>query len=188
MYNEKRQLLIWPEQFRELARPVSVHVDDDEVAQFIRECEDVYIIPAIGWPTVKLATMTNPCAADWSTLYDDTFDPAVLLDGGEYNTGDGCGCGTDGETRYCNGLRKALAYFVYAKMLRNDGAIIARAGAMQHQDQYAYHAADVELKRYDDTMSIAEKYLGECLEYANRHNNKNRKAHQTRCRIIAVGD
>ena len=94
----------------------------------------------------------------------------------------------DGEKRYCNGLRKALAYFVYAKMLRNDGNIIARAGAMQHQDQYAYHTNDGELKRYDDTMTIAEKYLGECLEYANRHNNKNRTARQTRCRIIAVGN
>jgi hypothetical protein len=188
MYNEQRQLLIWPEQFRELARPVSVHVDDDEVAQFIRECEDVYIIPAIGWPTIKLATMTDPCTADWLAIYDDTFDAAVLLDGGEYNPGDGCDCGTDGETRYCNGLRKALAYFVYAKMLRNDGAIIARAGAMQHNDQYAYHVNDAELKRYDDTMNVAERYLGECLEYANRHNNKNRTARQTRCRIIAVGD
>lgn len=188
MYNEQRQLLIWPEQFRALARPVSIHTDDDEIAQFTRECEDVHIIPAIGWPTMKLATMTDPCAADWSTIYDEDFDATILLDGGEYDPGTGCGCGTDGEKRYCNGLRKALAYFVYAKMLRNDGSIIARAGAMQHQDQYAYHTNDGELKRYDDTMAIAEKYLGECLEYANQHNNTKHTARQTRCRIIAVGD
>ena len=188
MYNVQRQLLIWPEQFRDLARPVSIHVDDDEVAQFIRECEDVYIIPAIGWPTLRLATLTDPCTADWSTLYDDTFDAAVLLDGGEYEPTGVCGCGTDGETRYCNGLKKALAYFVYAKMLRNDGALIARAGAMQHNDQYAYHVNDGELKRYNDTMDVAERYLGECLEYANQHNNTKHTARQTRCRIIAVGD
>lgn len=189
MYSIERQLLIWPEQFRALARPVSIHVDDDEIAQFIRECEDVHIIPAIGWPTVRLATLTDPCTADWSTLYDEGFDAAVLLDGGEYEPTGGCGCSTDGETRYCNGLRKALAYFAYAKMLRNDGNIIARAGAMQHNDQYAYHTNDAELKRYNDTMGVAERYLGECLEYANMHNKNNQHAaRQTRCRIIAVGD
>ena len=191
MYNEKRQLLIWPEQFRELARPVSIHTNDDEIAQFIRECEDLFIIPAIGWPTVKLATMTDPCDADWITLYAEGFNPAVLLDGGEYDAGavGSCVCiDNGGGMRYCNGLRKALAYFVYAKMLRNDGSILARAGAMQHNDQYAFHTNDPELKRYNDTMSIAEKYLGECLEYANMFNTTKRHTRGSRCRIISVGD
>lgn len=189
MYNEKRQLLIWPEQFRELARPVSIHTDDDEIAQFIRECEDLFIIPAVGWPTLKLATMTDPCEADWGTVYAEGFDAAVLLDGGEYVPGGGSSvCDGNGETRYCNGLRKALAYYVYAKMLRNDGNILARAGAMQHQDQYAYHTNDPELKRYNDTMSIAEKYLGECIEYANMYKQAKRTVRGSRARIIAVGD
>jgi hypothetical protein len=60
---------------------------------------------------------------------------------------------------------------------------------MQHQDQYAYHTIDTELKRYDDTMNIAERYLGECLEYANMHRINNRlSTRQSRCRIIPVGD
>lgn len=183
--SETRNPLITPAQFRELARPVSLHVDDEEIAQFVRECEDVYIIPAIGWPNFKSATTTD---AVWSGIFDGTFDPTVFLDGGEYDPSQGeCGCGE--EMRYCNGLRKTLAYFVYAKMLRNDGNIIARAGAMQHQDQYAYHTIDAELKRYDDTMNIAERYLGECLEYANVHRINNRlSTRQSRCRIIPVGD
>ena len=189
MYNEQRQLLIWPDKFRELTRPVSIHVDDDEIAQFIRECEDVFIIPAVGWPTLKLATMTDPCEADWSEIYSDGFDPVVLLDGGEYNpSGAACCCDAGGETRYCNGLRKALAYYVYAKMLRNDGNILARAGAMQHQDQYAYHTNDPELKRYNDTMDVAEKYLGECIEYANMFKQAKRTVRGSRARIIPVGD
>ena len=179
--------LITPDQFRELARPVSVHVDDSEIVQFVRECEDMYIIPAVGWPNFKSATITNV----WDEFFDGTFNPSIFLDGGEYNPGDSvCGCGNgDAGLRYCNGLRKCLAYYVYAKMLRNDGNIIARAGAMQHQDQYAYHTDDRSLKRYNDTMDIAERYLGECLEYANIHRKENRlTARQTRCRILAVGD
>ena len=36
------------EEFKELARPTSKHVDEDEVMAFVRECEDIYIIPAVG--------------------------------------------------------------------------------------------------------------------------------------------
>ena len=179
--------LITPEQFRELARPVSIHVDDSEIAQFVRECEDMYIIPAVTWPLFKAASTTNT----WDEYFDYTFNPSIFVDGGEYDAGDGtCGCmGEDnGGVRYCNGLRKALAYYVYAKMLRNDGNIIARAGAMQHQDQYAYHTNDASLKRYNDTMDIAERYLGEAMEYANLHRINKLTTRQSRCRVLAIGD
>ena len=182
-----RTPLISPAQFRELARPVSLHVDDSEIAQFVRECEDVFIIPAIGWVNFKSA-ITN---SEWDYTFDNTFASSIFLDGGEYDPADGTCCcgGTAGELRYCNGLRKALAYFVYAKMLRNDGNILARAGAMQHNDQYAYHTDQSSLKRYNDTMDIAEKYLGECLDYANVHRLNNKlTARQSRATIIAIGD
>lgn len=182
--NNTRTPLITPDQFRELARPVSIHVDDEEIAQFIRECEDMYIIPAVAWANFKSATVTNT----WDETFDSTFNPDVFLDGGEYDAGDGaCGC-NGGGVQYCNGLRKALAYYVYAKMLRNDGNIIARAGAMQHQDQYAYHTNDPELKRYNDTMDIAERYLGECMEYANIHRINKLSTRQSRCLVLAIGD
>lgn len=180
--------LITPEQFRLLARPVSIHVDNIEIQQFIRECEDMYIIPAVGWPNFRSATITDV----WTEMFDGTFSPKVFLDGGEYDAGDGtCGCMGEntGGVKYCNGLRKALAYYVYAKMLRNDGNILARAGAMQHNDQYAYHTNDASLKRYNDTMDIAERYLGEAMEYANIHRLNNKlTTRQSRCRILSVGD
>lgn len=182
---ETRLPLITPEQFRKLARPVSIHVDNLEIQQFVRECEDMFIIPAVGWPNFKSATVTNT----WEDLFDGTFSHTVFLDGGEYDAGDGeCGCGSDDGIKYCNGLRKALAYFVYAKMLRNDGNILSRAGAMQHNDQYAYHTDDSSLKRYNDTMSIAERYLAESLQYANLHRKNKLTARQSRSRILSVGD
>lgn len=182
-----RNPLITPEQFRELARPVSIHVDDSEIAQFVRECEDMFIIPAVTWELFKSATVTNT----WDETFDETFNPTVFLSGGEYDASEGTCCcnGNEGGIRYCNGLRKALAYYVYAKMLRNDGNIIARAGAMQHNDQYAYHTNDASLKRYNDTMDIAERYLGECMEYANLHRLNNKlSTRQSRCRVLAIGD
>ena len=70
--------LITAEQFRILARPVSIHVDDDEIAQFVRECEDVHIIPAVGWTNFKSSTITNV----WSGIFDGTFSPDIFLNGG----------------------------------------------------------------------------------------------------------
>ncbi len=183
---ETRLPLITPEQFRKLARPVSIHVDNLEIQQFVRECEDMFIIPAVTWANFKCATVTNT----WDDFFDGTFSSTVFLDGGEYDPAEAeCGCEEGAGMRYCNGLRKALAYFVYAKMLRNDGNILARAGAMQHIDQYAYHTNDASLKRYNDTMSIAERYLGECMDYANIHRKVKRlTTRQSRCRIKAIGD
>lgn len=180
----ERTPLISAEDFRNLARPVSTHVDEEEIDQFIREGEDVFIIPAIGWAVFKAVTQTM----DWSGIFGDDFLRHVLVDGGEYTVST-CGCDTAAGEYYCNGLKKALAYWVYAKMQRNDGNIIARAGAMQHNDQYASHTNDTTLKRYNDTMSIAEKYLGECLQYINANqDDKTYTARQSRVRIIAVGD
>ena len=40
--------LITVDEFKELGRPTSKHLDDDEVTSFISECEDMNIMPAIG--------------------------------------------------------------------------------------------------------------------------------------------
>ena len=47
MSNERTRI-ITVEQFRELARPTSIHLDESEVDIYIREAEDASIIPAVG--------------------------------------------------------------------------------------------------------------------------------------------
>ena len=66
------------ERFKELARPTSKHIDEGDVMTFVRECEEIKIIPAIGLERFK-------------KLLDDPEDSRnkTLLEGGEYN--DKCG-------------------------------------------------------------------------------------------------
>lgn len=158
---EDRKKLITVEQFRKLARPISAHLDEDEVNAYIRECEDSFIIPAIGYGNFKACIGTTT----WDSTFDVSFRPDLFLDGGEYETTEKCGGKEVKKLHYSSGIRKALAYFVYAKMLRADGTIISRAGAMRHMDDYSDHVDDSSLKQYNDVMGLAEGYLSDALCY-----------------------
>ena len=172
--------LITIDEFKELARPTSVHIDESEVTAYIRESEDMNIIPAIGYDRYK-----HLLADDQSTLSEDE---KTLLSGGEYTVKQGCTGDAKTTTVKCHGLKTALAYYAYAKMLRSDGAVVARAGFMRHDDVYSSHVDDSKLKQYNDVMNCAEFYLGSCLAFIKSKDDTIKPVHGTRCRIHAIGD
>lgn len=182
----KNEHLITPQEFATLARPVSIHLDDDEVVKFIDECEDMFIIPAIGYGNFKAALGKSA----FDDTFDVTFNSTTLIEGGEYEDTEECGC-SDGKKvlKYCKGLKATLAYYVYAKMLRSDGSIVSRAGYMRHNDEYASHVDDNQ-KQYSDVMNIADKYMGDCLQYLKKHtvDKTITPVRNSRARIIAIGD
>ena len=191
----EKKHLITPQQFVELARPTSTHLDDAEVLAYIDECENMFIIPAIGYGNFEHAVNLPEMLGDESTFdktfdgtFDDLFEPNIWLDGGSFEKCDGCGCGTS-ERGWCVGLRKTLAYYVYARMGRSDGSIVARAGYMRHNDQYADHVQK-DVRQYNDVMSTAEAYLAGCLEYAKCHtiDKKITPVRSSRAAIKAIGD
>lgn len=147
-----RTLLIDPHDLATLARPVSLHLDEKQMAAYIREAQDLYIVPAIGYDTVKRLL----------TAKEYTDEDDILLNGGEY-TKHGCGC-TDEVAAYCYGLKKTLAYYAWARLARTDGSIVSRAGVMRHNEQYSQHADDKDTL-HNDAMDIAGKYLNSCLDY-----------------------
>ena len=173
-----REHIIGLSGFRELARPTSQHVDEREVTKYIEECEDMYIIPAIG-----LAMFKKLCGN-----IEIEMPEHILLNGGEWMD-EPCGCG-DGVLKKCHGLRKALSYFVYARMIQNDGSIMTRTGLMQHNDEYASRSDDKNrVRKYDEVVHVAEAYLSSSLEYM-RHMTGDcgvRKVRGTRIRIHAIG-
>lgn len=177
--------LINIDEFKELTRAVSVHVEEREVMAFVDECEQMYIIPAIGYGLFK-RLVTADCQGM-------TADERIMLDGGEWQAeagGGPCGCGARDGIRYCKGVRSALAYFVYAKMLMADGAIVARSGAMRHNDAYASHIDPTKVKQYNDVMDVAESYLGGVAEFIKfkMAGDGAKKVRGTRCKIHAIGD
>lgn len=177
--------LITVEEFKQLARPVSVHIDESEVTQYIDECEDIYIIPAIGYGNYKAAISETA----WDATFDDTFKPDIVINGGEWQD-EQIECGqTSSVLRYCKGLKVTLAYYVYAKMQKADGAIISRAGYMRHNDTYASHANDIN-NQYNEVMNIADSYMSGCLQYLKKHTIDKviNPLRNTRARIKAIGD
>ena len=190
---EQRKQLITADQFRELARPTSAHLDENEVNAYIRESEDTNIIPAIGWERFRAATHQGDWGNSWGDSVLPDFKPLIFLDGGEYTTKKEGDC-SQGETKvkkYTSGIRKALAYFTYARLFRADGTIISRAGGMRHRDDYSDHVQDVSSnKQYNDILDMAERYLSDALEYLKAFTPKGEVKPQrgTRAHIHAIGN
>lgn len=162
-------------------RAVSVHLDAEEVEKWIDECEHLFIIPAIGGELFKRLASGKELTAE----------EEKLLEGGDYVRMErGCGVSF---TALFKGLRWALAYFVLAKMMRNDGGLLSRGGFFRHDDEHASHWDDKNsVNRYNDVMNVAENYLDGALLYWKSIKKEDCKSgarvRGTRVRIISVGD
>ena len=181
--------MITPQEFATLARPCSRHLDDDEVMAYVSECEQLYIIPAIGYGNFKAALNDTT----WDSTFDDTFSPSTAINGGEWEytkTNGECPDTTpESGLNYCVGLKRTLAYYAYAQMMKADGAINARSGTMRHDDQYAQHIND-KMKQYNNIMNIAEAYMDGCMQYLKYHtvDHAVKPVRGGRARIHAIGD
>lgn len=181
------------DEWRDLTRMSSQHIDEEEVEIFIEECEDVLIVPALGVELYNaLVAYANDSVVRWDEAFvgfaDGQFlmsadNMKILLDGGQYQ-------GDCGALKVTKGIRKTLAYYVYAKVARNDGAIVGRSGFLQHTDERAQRLDDKQkVNRYNDIMSIAESYLSGCLGFVmSRLDGCAKKVRGKRTTIKAIGD
>ncbi len=166
--------LITPDEVKQLSRPISGHVNDDDVIRFTDETEQMDVIPAIG-TELYLALLDGPA--------DDRY--RVLMDGGVYD-------GSDGKKHIFKGLKVAIAYYVYARLIKNDGRILSESGFLSHNDEYGSKPDDKQkYVSYNDTLNVAKKYLADVLEYLKLTDNtfdKNAKVRNNGVRITAIGD
>ena len=141
-------LLISREDIDKECRPCNAQ--DALVDRCIEEAQNLDIIPAIG--------------ADWwlKVLNRDEDAVAQLLwQGGLYN--DNCG-----NAHIFAGLRKALLYYAYARIVRNSGGVSTRFDFVVKADQYS-DSADLQAKTqaYNEAFAIADGYKAQCLAYLN---------------------
>ena len=180
----ERKTLLTVEQFRQLARPTSIHLDEEAVQAYIRESEAASVIPAIGWELYKYLPEEE---APRPQRLMESFDKEIATEGGEWTETDERG---EHIVRYCNGLRIALAYFAYGRMQRADGNIISRAGAMRHREDRADHTGDEKLKQYNDIVDMAERYLSNTLYYIKKNTREAalKPVSGRRASIKSIGD
>lgn len=149
------QQLIIPNEAKAMARGISKHVTDDKVNIYIEESENIDIKRALG-DAMFLDVKSNP----------DTEANAILLSGGEY-------LDRHGETRYFNGLKKALSYYVYARLMKNGDYNVDRFGTNTKNSEYSNNAVYKEkVTAYNDAFSVADTYLKECVMYLKENPDK----------------
>ena len=142
------QLLITREDITRECRPTSA--DEALVDRCIEEAQMLDIIPAIG--------------ADWWMRILSREDDAVaqlLWDGGLYQDNDGC-------SHIFGGLKKALLYYSYARLVRSQGGTSTRFDFVVKADQYS-DSADLKAKMqaYNEAFATADGYKAQALTYLN---------------------
>ena len=142
------KLLITREDIDRECRPCNAQ--DALVDRCIEEAQNLDIIPAIG--------------ADWWLRILDRNDDAVatlLWEGGIYRD-------TCGNAHIFAGLRKALLYYAYGRIVRSSGGVSTRFDFVVKADQYS-DSADLQAKvqAYNEAFANADTYKAQCLAYLN---------------------
>lgn len=142
------KLLITREEIDRECRPCNAQ--DALVDRCIEEAQNLDIIPAIG--------------ADWWLRVLDRNDDAVatlLWEGGIYRD-------TCGNAHIFAGLRKALLYYAYGRIVRSSGGVSTRFDFVVKADQYS-DSADLQAKAqaYNEAFANADTYKAQCIAYLN---------------------
>ena len=142
------KLLITREDIDRECRPCESQ--DALVDRCIEEAQNLDIIPAIG--------------ADWWLRVINNNDDAVaqlLWEGGVYRD-------TCGDAHIFAGLRKALLYYAYGRIVRNSVGMATRFGFQIKTDQYSDEAEQSQkTQAYNEAFATADTYKAQCLAYLN---------------------
>jgi hypothetical protein len=148
-----QEYLITTSEVSILSRTMSIHIDDEKIETYLRESESIDIKSALG-DALYLDVKENP----------EKYE--VLLDGGVYET-------ENGDKKLLTGLKTALAYYTYARIVKNGDSNITRHGFMQPENEYGSRPDFKEkVMVYDDAFAIADRYLKECVLFLNENNDE----------------
>lgn len=159
-------LIITPEEVGALSRPISQHIDHAQISAYITEVEQLIIRPALG-----------------DYLFGEVKNNAVyyhiLIHGGK-----------DAYGNICGGLRKAVAYYTYARIIKQGATIPTRFGAVEKTDE---HSVRMEQERKDNIFrecsNIADAYMMEVVKYAKARGwTQASKASVIRRTAFVIGD
>lgn len=127
------------------------NIRDKRIIPYLQEVEDAHILPAIGAELYE--------KLDSGEIKDD-----VLLHGGYYNS--------RSERRLCHGIRKAVAYLAYSKMLRANKVSVTAFGVSEKVGNFSHSASEENVNyaaSHNEKMGMF--YLGTCIEYLNKDNH-----------------
>ncbi len=135
-------------------RPVASNIGTttgvDRFSMYIDEARRLDLQPSL---TAELLAKIDTTPATYSTL----------IAGGTYTYG------TPAVTYTFAGLKKALCYFVYARMIRANSVNVTAFGVVTKTDPNSEAASDKRLAMMaNDAYDMGVAYLSDCMDYIGR--------------------
>lgn len=155
---------ITPQDISLLARPC--YADEAKVMAYIYEAEQNNIKPKIGDDLfLRLKDGENP----------------LLLEGGTYEK--------NGKRHQLNGIKKALAYYAYSRLLESGSIDLTRQGVVNRRSDAANTAdEDNIIKISRETYAIADRYMQEIMNYLGAGEAEMETTQRTSVRLIGASD
>lgn len=140
--------IITPGEVGELSRPC--YTEEATLERIIAEAEREDLKPRLG-DLLYLALKQD--------AEEMTSEQRLLLLGGEWVS-------ADGRVHYLTGIKTALAYFAYSRVIRDGNIQATRYGARVKNDDNSVQSEREERQRhYRQAFASADAYLAECLSY-----------------------
>lgn len=189
-------------------RSVASNIDLEKVNNYIREAERLDLIPVITYDLYKRLERGDEAVIEVevdkygiAVLLADEDDTLItveatktsaeelMLDGGEYY--DRCG-----NVKYIEGVKVALAYFAYARMVRNHQVAVTPFGVVSKMgDDSNPTDARMLASVAADAVNIATAMLRRCAEFwlqveecRGLHIMRKSLAGNGKKKFIAIGD
>lgn len=141
--------LLLPNEITDLARPC--YADEDKAIRCIAEAEVTYLKSTLGDELFLRLKKEN----------ED--EHTELMNGGEW-------IDRNGRKYYFSGLKTALAYYAYAKIVRSGDLIQTRFGSVVKDESYS-SPADLKAKMqvYNECFEIGDTTMKEVCHYLANH-------------------
>lgn len=162
--------LITPNEISSLAR--EVFIDDSKATRFIDEAEDMDVRPALGDKMLQYIRENSSGLTD-------------LLNGTTYTY--------KGQTYTFSGLKKAIAYYAYARLIVGGDVEVTRSGMRSRDSDYSHQVPMEERQQVSrECSAIADHHMNQLLDYIKRTDSlatylerpQRADTQRTKCKII----
>jgi hypothetical protein len=171
-----RNTIIKPCDIRKI-RPVAENIQDEKrIEPYIHEAEQLDVMPAVGVSlyrqlsdenlpeTITVSSTAQITTPNGKTIILSESDWNKFLDGGYY-TCDEYPCNGD-KQRYSAGLRAAVAYLAYARMLPNQPLNVTAFGVVQKTTTLSEPVDEKTLSRAaSEARKIGLEYLKQAVDH-----------------------
>lgn len=181
-------------------RPMAANIKPEAINVYIRESEQLDILPAIGAELYRRYSQLGEVDVDVDVqLQDEKGNRIYILEEGELPTEEykllNGGFYTDctGQVRRFEGLKAAHAYLAYARFVRNHSTQVTPFGVVQKMGDDSNAASDRNIAAVcKDAERIGTAHLQEAVSYWKdwhiQHGQTAQKPAPRRKRFTAIGD